>query len=241
MKRDRATGLLTDMPDRLEEGLRPTSLVEEVHLFGSCARGALEPGDVDLVVRHTTDDRWLRESLHAFVNAQDSSVTMRQALRGRRRGISFHFQERSSLEDDGIELEPLWRKGEPPRPGPATPRRDRGRPGRRRAPHDHVLPEYQAIADRIPRPVRIELRSLHTARDITVSAFPLGDAQPRRYDLCDQLRERIQRHRSQHGRGLGTRSGPRITDHLVSENLRRAWTPVPRTAVSRLAHSTKQD
>ncbi|WP_406429150.1 nucleotidyltransferase domain-containing protein [Streptomyces sp. NBC_00147] len=43
------------MIDRLEQGGWPLNLVEEIYVFGSYARGALEPGDVDLV--HPTHHR----------------------------------------------------------------------------------------------------------------------------------------------------------------------------------------
>lgn len=62
MKRERATRLLADMITRLEGGAWPLGLVEEVYVFGSYARGALEPNDVDVVIEHGTDERWLGES-----------------------------------------------------------------------------------------------------------------------------------------------------------------------------------
>lgn len=113
MKRERATRLLADMITRLEDGAWPLGLVDEVYFFGSYARGALESNDVDVVIEHGADKRWLGESLDASINGRDSYVGMRQALRGRTRGISFQFRGRSSLLDEGFELVLLWRKGEP--------------------------------------------------------------------------------------------------------------------------------
>ncbi|WP_217161952.1 nucleotidyltransferase domain-containing protein [Streptomyces sp. AC512_CC834] len=49
MKRARATSLLNDMLDRLEEGGWPLDLVDEILVFGSYARGVLEPADVDVI------------------------------------------------------------------------------------------------------------------------------------------------------------------------------------------------
>src|SRR5262249_43758772 len=43
-----------------------------------------------------------------------------------------------------------------------------------------------------------------------------------RHELRDQLRERIRSYRSQHRNGLGIRSAGRMSNHLVSEILRRA-------------------
>ncbi|MFD5898450.1 nucleotidyltransferase domain-containing protein [Streptomyces sp. NPDC060366] len=88
------------MITRLEDGAWPLGLVEEVYVFGSYERGALEPKDVDVVIEHGTDRRWLGESLDASINGRDSYVGMRQALRGRTRGISFQFRGRSSLLDE---------------------------------------------------------------------------------------------------------------------------------------------
>lgn len=178
MKREQATVMLEEVLDRLEQGQWPLTLVEEIHLFGSYSRGALEVGDIDVCVQHTTDERWLQHSLHASINGKDGYVPMRQALRGRRRGVSFQFQMRSSLEADGFDLLPLWRRGEPVelarrrlagiRPDPSA-----GRAGR-----DHVLPAYEAIADLLPRPVRMDLHRLCTKGAATVTAFPLPDARP---------------------------------------------------------------
>lgn len=145
MKRERATGLLADMIKRLEGGGWPLGLVEEVYIFGSYARGALEPNDVDVVIEHGTDKRWLGESLDASFNGRDSYVGMRQALRGRTRGISFQFRGRSSLQDEGFDLFLLWRKGEPfslARERLASLRVD---PEAGTAPRDHMLPEFEGL------------------------------------------------------------------------------------------------
>ncbi|MGW7284017.1 nucleotidyltransferase domain-containing protein [Streptomyces sp. NPDC054847] len=69
MKRERATRLLADMITRLEGGGWPLGLAEEVYVFGSYVRGALVPNDVDVVIEHGTDKRWLGESLDASKRA----------------------------------------------------------------------------------------------------------------------------------------------------------------------------
>ncbi|MFJ3799995.1 hypothetical protein ACIPSJ_27400 [Streptomyces sp. NPDC090088] len=190
MKRERATAVLREMLDRLEQGAWPLNLVEEIHLFGSYSRGALEVGDVDVVVQHTTDERWRQESLEAMFSSRDGYTVMRQALRGRSRGLSFQFQYRSALEDEGFELLLLWKRGEPvdlawQRLAAITPDPDAGR-----APRDHVLPSYEVLADLLPRPVRIDLHRLCTSGGATVSAFPLPDAQPSSAVAVDHIDER---------------------------------------------------
>jgi hypothetical protein len=47
---------------------RSLGLVDEVYVFGPHARGALEPNDVDNVIEHGTDKRWLGESLGTSIN-----------------------------------------------------------------------------------------------------------------------------------------------------------------------------
>ncbi|MGW4561627.1 nucleotidyltransferase domain-containing protein [Streptomyces sp. NPDC004561] len=77
MKRERATTLLNDMLDRLEEGGWPLDLVDEILVFGSYARGALTPSDVDLVVEHRRDDRLASEFLHALSYGRNPSASMK--------------------------------------------------------------------------------------------------------------------------------------------------------------------
>jgi hypothetical protein len=100
VKRERATRLLDDMITRLGQGGWPLGLADEVYVFGSYVRGVLEPNDVDVVVEHSTDKRWLGESLYASINGRDAYVGMRQALRGRTRGISFQFRGRDCVTRD---------------------------------------------------------------------------------------------------------------------------------------------
>lgn len=87
----------------------------------------------------------LSESLDASINGRDSYVGMKQALRGRTRGISFQFRGRSSLLDEGFDLFLLWLKGEPfslARERLASLTAD---PEARPAPRDHMLPEFEGL------------------------------------------------------------------------------------------------
>ncbi|MEV6949781.1 nucleotidyltransferase domain-containing protein [Streptomyces sp. NPDC051172] len=77
MKRERATELLHEMLDRLEEGARPLDLVDEVYIFGSYARGALEPGDLDVAVVHHTDTAFTEDVVGAIIYGRDPMADMR--------------------------------------------------------------------------------------------------------------------------------------------------------------------
>ncbi|MFB7669028.1 hypothetical protein ACFC1R_34815 [Kitasatospora sp. NPDC056138] len=134
-------------------------------------------------------------------------MPMRQALRGRRRGVSFQFQMRSSLEAEGFDLLALWRRGEPVDLARQRLAQIRPDPTAGRAPRDHVLPAYEAIADLLPRPVRIDLHRLCTADTATVTAFPLPDGRPR---------------------------SPQALRHI--ERRRVATSPLRRAALAALAH-----
>ncbi|TJZ99428.1 nucleotidyltransferase domain-containing protein [Actinacidiphila oryziradicis] len=190
MKRERATRLLDDMITRLEQHGWPLGLVEEVYVFGSYARGALEPNDIDVVVQHGTDKRWLGESLHASINGRDAYVGMRQALRGRTRGISFQFRERDSLLAEGFELFLLWRRGEPfslARERLASLKKD---PSAGTAPRDHMLAEFEGIERLVPRPARIELFNRHAAGKISIVPLRLLDGEPTDPEAAQHVRRR---------------------------------------------------
>ncbi|MDT0382425.1 nucleotidyltransferase domain-containing protein [Streptomyces sp. DSM 42041] len=178
------------MIDRLECGEWPVHLVEDVHLFGSYARGALSPGDVDVVVQHSTDRRWLDESLHAMINGRDSYTSLKQGLRGRARGMSLQFQERDSLRDEGFELMLLWRKGEPFDLARERLERLPVDPAAGSAPRDHMLPVFEAMAQIPPHPVRIQLWELHQAQRIHVARIDLADAEPADTEAAHHLRRR---------------------------------------------------
>lgn len=178
MKRERATAVLGEMLDRLEQGRWPANLVREVYLFGSYIRGALEVGDVDVIVQHTTDKRWLQESLQASIAGRDGYISFKQALRGSRRGVSFHFQELSTLREAGFDMLPLWRHGEPLDLARIRLREIPTDPAAGRAPRDHVLAAYEQIADLLPRPVRIDLHRWCTEATAAVTVLDLPDGRP---------------------------------------------------------------
>ncbi|MFJ4836226.1 nucleotidyltransferase domain-containing protein [Streptomyces sp. NPDC088747] len=178
MKRERATTLLRDMLDRLEGGGWPLDLVDEILVFGSYARGALNPSDVDLVVEHRRDDRLTSEFLHSLSYGGDPSASMKRALKGRSRGLQIHFGERKSLEAEGFELTLLWTRGEPvdaarARLAAITPDPEAGR-----APRDHMIEAFDGIDRWVPRPVRIDLTDLVDRKAATIRQLQLPDTEP---------------------------------------------------------------
>ncbi|QLE70219.1 hypothetical protein FGW37_33140 [Streptomyces rectiverticillatus] len=178
MKRERATTLLNKMFDRLEEGGWPLDLVDEILVFGSYARGALNPSDVDMVVEHRTDDRLTSEFLHALSYGRDPSASMKRALKGNNRGLQIHFGERKTLEAEGFELTMLWTRGEPVAAARARLAAITPDPAAGRAPRDHMIEAFDGIDRWAPRPVRIDLTALVDRKAATVQQLQLADAHP---------------------------------------------------------------
>lgn len=88
MKRERAVALTEDLLRRLDESRDewPVSLITEVYVFGSVARGALEPHDIDIAIEHVTDDeRWLSHFVTCMSYGRNPYVQMRRTLIGNRR------------------------------------------------------------------------------------------------------------------------------------------------------------
>ncbi|MEH0550975.1 nucleotidyltransferase domain-containing protein [Streptomyces sp. B21-101] len=75
MKRERATEML----DNLDAGSRPLDLVDEVYVFGSYARGALQPGDLDVSVLHRTDTEFTEHVVGALTYGRDPMAGMKRA------------------------------------------------------------------------------------------------------------------------------------------------------------------
>ncbi|WP_019064900.1 nucleotidyltransferase domain-containing protein [Streptomyces prunicolor] len=178
MKRARATLLLTEMLDRLEGGEWPLGLVDQVLVFGSYARGALEPHDVDVVVEHRTDKRLTSEFVHAMSYGGDPSGSMKRALKGRSRGLQLHLRERSTLEEDGFPLTVLWTRPEPVDAARARLAALTPDPTAGRAPRDHMIEAFEGLDRWIPRPVRIELVDLVSHGAVRIDRLDLPDAVP---------------------------------------------------------------
>ncbi|MER5312426.1 nucleotidyltransferase domain-containing protein [Streptomyces sp. NPDC002773] len=178
MKRERATQLLTDMLDRLEAGGWPLDLADEVYVFGSYARGALEPADVDVVVEHRTDDRLTAEFVHALSYGRDPSGSMKRALKGRSRGIQLQLRQRENLEKDGIPLMLLWRKGEPMAAARARLADLTSDPLAGRAQRDHMIDAFEGLDQWIPRPVRADLAAMVGRKAVTITQLALDGTEP---------------------------------------------------------------
>ncbi|GAB2785948.1 hypothetical protein GCM10027073_17900 [Streptomyces chlorus] len=161
MKRARAVELVEQMLHRLDgDGAWPLALVREVWLFGSFARGALEPHDVDVAVCFERDER-IRQAVIAslFSGGGSPYAPLRRALAGTSRGLQFQFedQEREQLRAEGVAMLPLWRRGDTLGQALAVLHGIDEDPGAGRAERDDMLDAFVGLDRYIPRPVRAEL------------------------------------------------------------------------------------
>ncbi|MGY5101202.1 nucleotidyltransferase domain-containing protein [Streptomyces sp. 900105245] len=92
----------------------PLTLVDELYLFGSYARGALEPHDVDITVDFHRDERMPQREVASHFSGPPPHSELRRQLAGRSRGIRFRFDTalRRQLESVVVPMLRLWRRGD---------------------------------------------------------------------------------------------------------------------------------
>jgi hypothetical protein len=109
VQRERAVGLAELVLRNLHDGQQdwPLSLVTEVYLFGSFARGALSPHDLDIDVEHENDDEWCSHFVTSLAYGRDPDALMRQLLATGKRGCQFDFNFREQADS---ELTLTWQR-----------------------------------------------------------------------------------------------------------------------------------
>lgn len=175
MKRQRATHLAEHLLGTLYAGREewPLCLVTEVSVFGSYARGATDPHDLDIEVEiDRTDDRWIDHFTRCLSYGPDPYLIIRRALVGGSRSCQFLFEARDRVD---FPLTPLWRRGESldlalDRLHAISVDVTAGRAAR-----DAMLPQFDGLDRWIPRPHRERLTEAITAGAITLHRLELPD------------------------------------------------------------------
>ena len=191
MQRKRAVQLVTDVLERLATATEhPLTLVDELYVFGSFARGALEPHDVDLAVEYTADDRYRRRQIWYMSRGRHSNTDLCSALAGRSRGLQLQFQELENLRADDIEPTLLWRRGEMletalERLAAIKPDPDAGR-----APRDEMHPAFEGIDRWVPLPVRSLLAIWESSGTVSLQQIDLPDTPVQDPLAADSIDER---------------------------------------------------
>lgn len=186
MKRSRATALVEELLQNLTKDEWPVPLVNSVYVFGSYARGALEPADVDIAVDFRRDDRWTRHFVHCMSYSKNPYVVFNKALRGTARSVSIIFDPHQSYE--GIPLNLLWQRGDHIDTALERLRAIPADPAAGRAPRHAMLPCFDGLDEWLPRPVREEIAGLIENDVVIVEQITLDDGvvtNPSISDLID--------------------------------------------------------
>ena len=175
MKRERAVQLAEHILRNVDGGQEqwPLSLVTQVYVFGSFARGAVAPHDLDIDVEYDyADPDWAAHFVHCLSYGRDPHAPMRRAMTAGRRGCQmvFNFRERADFE-----FTALWQRGDSlavalDRLHAIQPDKSAGR-----APRDSMLPQFEGIDDWVPRPYREALCNAVNAGAIALERVLLED------------------------------------------------------------------
>ncbi|MDQ7911376.1 nucleotidyltransferase domain-containing protein [Phytohabitans sp. ZYX-F-186] len=190
MKRERALDLVVQMLQRLEAGAEswPLRLVTEVYVFGSFARGAPEPNDVDIYVEiDNGDEEWFEHVAGTSGSNRDPYTLLRRGLGGNRRGYQFLFVGRARFD---FPLTLLWRRGEPARIAVQRLHAIPVDPDAGRAPRHAMLPELDGLDRWIPRRYREHLAHAVQNGAVRLDRIELADASPRNAAALDHIDER---------------------------------------------------
>lgn len=180
MKRARAVELIEQMLHRLDGSKEwPLDLVQQVWLFGSFARGALEPHDVDVAVRFDRDEQMKELIIQTLLSGRGNPYTpLRRALAGTSRGLQFQYEDsvRAQLEAEGTVMLPLWQRGDTLAQALDVLHGIAEDPDAGRAARHDMIDAFTGIDRHIPRPVRADLIKWQQQGVITLSQVALPDA-----------------------------------------------------------------
>lgn len=193
MKREHATQLLEDLLRQARSKAWPAALVRAVYVFGSYARGALQPGDLDVAVDiDVRDERWLAHHGYCTSYGYNPYSILNQALRGHKRSVAITF-ERQALPPD-VPLTLIWRRGETLDHAVDRVHAIPLDPTAGHAPRGAMLPCFEGVEDTVPLFVREELITMINYGAVTVTQVTLPDRQITDDELADPvMRRRIAR------------------------------------------------
>ncbi|WP_245685142.1 nucleotidyltransferase domain-containing protein [Streptomyces exfoliatus] len=178
--------LVEGMLHRIDDGQDwPLSLVRQIWLFGSFARGAPEPHDVDVAVRFERDEQMTHLIVQSLLSGRGNPYApLRRALAGTSRGLQLQFDDstREQLEAEGTKMLPLWQQGDSLTRALAALHAITEDPNAGRAERHDMIAAFEGLDQHIPRPVRADLIEWQQQELITVSRITLPDT-PQDSDL----------------------------------------------------------
>lgn len=178
MNREQAIDLAEHLLRNLDDGQEtwPLSLVTAVYVFGSFARGALTPRDLDIDIEKTSDEQWSTHFVRSLSAGRDPFIPLRKALTTGRRGYQFVVQYRDMVGRD-FEMTLLWKRGDTLDAAMKRLHAIQIDPTAGRAERDSMLPEFEGIDDWIPRPYRESLCAAVGSGAIRIERLVLPDSQ----------------------------------------------------------------
>ncbi|WP_436758220.1 nucleotidyltransferase domain-containing protein [Streptosporangium sp. V21-05] len=191
MKRDNATELVELALTNQVAGQDtwPLEVIDKIYVFGSYARGALEPHDVDLFIENTSGSRrWAHHVINSISRGSSPYSIIRQGLLGRRRGCQLVFDYDIQSDNEAVLL---WQQGEPLETALGRLRAIEVDPAAGRAPREAMLREFEGLDRYIPLYHREQLVAAVTAGAISIERLTLDSAEPdpdRDVDLGIRLR-----------------------------------------------------
>lgn len=154
----------------------PLSVVTEVYVFGSFARGALSPHDLDIDVEYEgkRDKRWTSHFVSSLSQGRDVYAPIRRALTTGKRGYQCLFEFRGQAD---FEMTLLWQRSDSLDTALERLHAIKADPSAGRAPRDAMLPEFEGIDSWIPRPYREALSEAVSSKTIQIERVLLLDEQ----------------------------------------------------------------
>ena len=141
-------------------------------MFGSFARGALEPHAVDIDVEHAVDKRWAEHFAACVAYGRNPNSVLKRPLTAGHRGCEFQFNYRGRAN---FEMTPLWRRGDTLEVALGRVAAIQLDPEARRAPREAMLPEFEGLDRWIPLPLRQALIRAVSEEAITIERIVLPD------------------------------------------------------------------
>jgi hypothetical protein len=177
VRRERATeiidGILAAVTSRPDGSV--LDLVTGIDVFGSYARGASEPGDVDLNIELDRKRLLDRYDVYEFMRGRHQSA-IKKALVGGSRSVNLIFEARINREMYDFDVTPLWSEGEDLRTARARLHAIREDPAAGRAPRDHMIPAFEGLEQWLPVYLRQHILRAVDIGAITVEQTAVSDA-----------------------------------------------------------------
>lgn len=148
------------------------SLVTGLYVFGSFARGAVEPHDVDLDVEFEGDERWMSHFISCLSYGRDPHSPIRRMLTGGKRGCQFQFNFLDRA-DFGMTL--LWRRADTLQVALERLSAIQADPAAGRAPRDAMLPQFEGLDRWIPLAYREAMSGAVSNGAVTIERCVLQD------------------------------------------------------------------